>query len=153
MAFSMAVADETLYSGELGSRRNSPLRGTWSIVTRDEGERVLILDENFQARGGPDLKIFFSTLPLEDIYDRNAGDREYAVRIAHLQKFRGGQEYILPESLDLEEYRTWIVHCERYAHFWDGAELITPEDESEADTDDQEADTDDQLPQKETVTE
>ncbi len=123
----VATAEEVLYSGELGERRSSPLSGSWSIVERDEGQRVLVLGEDFRTRSGPDLKIFFSTLPLSRVTDYNAANKSTSVRIAPLKSSRGAQEYRLPESLDLEKYTTWVVHCERYAHLWDGAELVTPE--------------------------
>lgn len=129
---------EVLYSGVL-SGAGSPLRGSWEIIERDDGKRVLVLGKDFSARSGPDLKIFFSTLPLRRIHDRNAGNRSHAVRIGRLKSARGAQEYVLPNSLDLSEYRTWLVHCEAYAHFWDGAEFwddVEGKDNLENDDDD-----------------
>lgn len=117
-----AFGNEVLYSGVL-SGAGSPLQGSWEITERDDGSQVLVLGDDFSARSGPDLKIFFSTLPLRSIHDRNAGNRSHAVRIGRLKSSRGAQEYVLPDSLDLSEHQTWLVHCEAYAHFWDGAEL------------------------------
>lgn len=118
-------AEDILYEGKLGQRGSSPLKGDWQIVREDDGTRILRLENNFRARRGPDLKIFFSTLPLKNINDRNAGRTQYAVKIAKLKKFSGAQEYRLPDSIDLSEYKSWIIHCEAYSHFWDGAD-ITP---------------------------
>lgn len=120
-------AAEVLHSGSLGGARRSPLSGSWEIVERDNGDRMLVLGNDFRARSGPDLKIFFSTLPLNRINDQNAGNRTYAVRIGELKSPRGKQNYKLPASLDLSVYRTWVVHCEAYAHLWDGAELEGPQ--------------------------
>ena len=133
-------AEETLFSGELGEKRRSPLSGTWEIVEREEGERVLKLNEDFRARRGPDLKIFFSKLPLNRISDYNADSKSYAIKIGNLKAFKGEQEYILPATLDLEEYTTWVVHCERYSHLWDGAELIADAEDEDADAEDEDAD-------------
>ncbi len=120
-------AEEILYSGELGSKGRSPLSGDWEIVREDDGRQLLRLKDNFRSRGGPDLKIFFSTLPLEEITSRNAGQRRHSVKISILKKFKGAQEYLLPSRLDLTEYKSWVVHCEAYSHLWDGAELAAPE--------------------------
>ena len=119
----MLSAAEVLYSGTFGSKSRAPLRGSWEIIERDDGARVLVLGDDFKARGGPDLKVFFSKLPLKRIGDHNAANRSHAVRIGKLKSIRGNQEYVLPTSLDLAVYQTWMVHCEAYAHFWDGAEL------------------------------
>lgn len=120
-------AAEVLYSGELGGKgRSSALKGSWEIVEED-GERVLVLGKDFRARSGPDLKVFFSKLPLARIHDNNAGGRSHAIKIGQLKSSKGAQEYPLPDSLDLLVYKTWIVHCEAYAHFWDGAELDSAE--------------------------
>ena len=125
MSASALYADEVLYSGTLGEKRFSPLGGSWEIVKQEDGTRFLVLGSDFRSRGGPDLKIFFSRLPLSRVHDNNAANRNYSVRIAELKSTRGVQRYRLPATLDLSVYKTWIVHCEAYAHLWDGAELIT----------------------------
>lgn len=130
---SFVFAEEALFSGELGERRRSPLQGAWEIVALEDGTRVLRLGEDFSARRGPDLKVFFSTLPLEKIGGHNADNPAYAVKIAKLKSFKGEQEYLLPDSLDLTKYRTWVIHCEAYSHFWDGAELVDDEEATESD--------------------
>ena len=119
--------DVILYSGQLRppGRRHSPLSGTWHIVMHGDGTRTLVLGEDFRANSGPDLKIFFSSLPLRRINGENAASA-YSVRIGRLKQPRGAQHYSLPESLDLDTHRTWVVHCERYAHLWGGVELTPP---------------------------
>jgi len=130
MAPSLLSAQEVLYEGELGARHASPLDGGWQIIAREDGTRVLVLGDDFRSRRGPDLKIFFSRMPLNRIRDYNAADRSHAIRIGRLKAFRGAQEYELPDSLDLTQYRSWVVHCEAYRHLWDGAELVNSVDES-----------------------
>ena len=120
-------AEEVLYSGELGAKARSPLEGSWEIVREDDGRDILRLKNNFRSRGGPDLKIFFSTLPLEEVTSHNAGQRRYSVRIAKLKKFKGAQEYRLPLRFDLTKYKSWVIHCEAHAHLWDGAALVASE--------------------------
>ena len=122
---SALYADQILYSGTLGEKRFSPLGGSWEIVKQEGGTRFLVLGNDFRSRGGPDLKIFFSRLPLSRIHDNNAANRNYSVRIGELKSTKGTQRYRLPATLDLSVYKTWVVHCEAYAHLWDGAELIT----------------------------
>ena len=123
-----AQEEQVLYSGVLGDGLFAPLKGNWEIVQKDEAV-ILRLDDNFKARRGPDLKVYFSTLPVEDIHDRNAGSASYSRKIGRLKNANGAQEYRLPANLDLSEYKSWIVHCERYSHFWDGADLVADSDE------------------------
>ena len=118
---------EIIFAGELGDSPHSPLEGSWEIVRLPEGRHMLRLHRNFKATPGPDLKIFFSTLLVEQTNHFNAGGSNNSIKIAPLKQFSGRQEYLLPPDLDLAQYQSWIIHCEAHSHFWDGADLTVVE--------------------------
>lgn len=121
---SAAPSSEVLFEGTW-IRGGYTIEGRWRIVLEEDGRRYVVLDENFRTRRAPDLKIFLSPLPLEEIGDRNA--TKGAVLVAPLERHRGFSRYAIKEEVDLEPLRTIIVHCEEFSKFWAGSDLNRPE--------------------------
>ena len=96
------------------------MQGTWTIVEED-GDRFLVLSSDFKTRSAPDLKLFLSKHTVSGATNRNATDR--AVLIAPLAKNKGGQRYPIPRDVDLTEYSTLLLHCEKYSKLWAASEL------------------------------
>ena len=94
--------------------------GTWSLETRADGT-YLLFNEDFSTASGPDLKVFLSPQEVTDVRDRTA--TRNAVKLGALKRTRGAQEYRLPDGIDLSAFRSLLIHCERYSHFWGGAAL------------------------------
>ena len=96
------------------------IEGGWRIVDED-GKLFVVLDEAFRTRRAPDLKLFLSPLPLAEIGDRNA--TRDALLVAPLDSARGAQRYPLTDEVDLTDYKSLIIHCERYSKYWGGFRL------------------------------
>jgi len=93
------------------------IAGRWSIVARD-GVRTIEFDDDFKTRRGPDLKVYLSKLTVEELTDSTVAAN--SVEIAALQSHRGAQVYEIPAALDLDDYRSVLIHCKRFAHLWGG---------------------------------
>ncbi|WP_422020463.1 DM13 domain-containing protein [Pyruvatibacter mobilis] len=94
--------------------------GSWSLETRADGT-YLLFNEDFSTASGPDLKVFLSPQEVTDVRDRTA--TRNAVKLGALKRTSGAQEYRLPDGIDLSAFRSLLIHCERYSHFWGGAAL------------------------------
>lgn len=120
----VAQADVTAATAAQASgdfvRKSKRLQGGWHIETRGE-RQFLILDDSFRAANGPDLKIFLSPQTLDQVTGKTAVNG--AINIGELKKTRGAQEYELPEGLDLADYQSVLVHCEKFAVLWGGGAL------------------------------
>lgn len=115
----VTVADEPLAGGEW-ENTNYRIDGTWSIVT--EGDRqYLVLDERFKTRKAPDLKLFLSPLDAGEVTGNNA--TRGSVLVSPLDSNKGAQRYALPEGTRLEDYRSVVLHCERFSKLWGAADL------------------------------
>jgi len=101
-------------------RADERLRGSWSIETREDG-RYLVFADNFNTASGPDLKIFLSKQDVNDVRGRTATND--AIKVSALKSPSGAQEYKLPESVNLADYTSILIHCEQFSHFWGGANL------------------------------
>lgn len=95
--------------------KSQKIAGNWKIVETAEG-RFLELDDAFKTRRAPDLKLFLSPLEAGDVNARNTTSG--SVLIAKLEKAKGAQRYELPADLDLDDYRTLVLHCEQYTKLW-----------------------------------
>lgn len=122
-----AQAQEAVQPGETvlqsGSFENLgyDARGTWSIVERADGGRELRFSDDFRTRGGPDLKVFISPETTSTITGENATTG--AVRLGELGRSRGGKTFDIPADVDLAAFGSFVVHCERFAKLWNGADL------------------------------
>lgn len=100
------------------------IAGGWSIVEED-GDRFVVLDEDFKTRKAPDLKIFLSPLPLGELSDSTA--TEGSVLVAPLESHGGTSRYPIDAETDLGDYQSILIHCERFSKYWGGAELMREE--------------------------
>ncbi len=99
---------------------NYNIKGTWRLEEQD-GKQVLILDESFKTKNAPDLKLFLSPLPIEEVTNENATTD--SAFVAELKKNKGAQTYTLPETITLSEYKSLVIHCKKFTKVWGGANL------------------------------
>ena len=102
------------------TKKSYSISGKWEIVK--EGKQYkLKLESGFKTRSAPDLKLFLSKKPLASLNNRNA--TQGAVLIAKLKSPKGSQEYVLPAGVDPSQYKTLILHCQKFSKLWGGATL------------------------------
>lgn len=109
-----AQGDVTVQSGKWTKKTYSSA-GTWKIVKNGE-DHFIVLDSKFKTHSAPDLKLFLSKKSSKDLNSKNA--TRGAVRIAKLTSNKGAQRYKLPASVDLADYKSVIIHCEKYSKLW-----------------------------------
>lgn len=112
-------SETVLHSGEW-SKVSFKASGTWRIVQKD-AKRFIELSSDFKTRNAPDLKIFLSSAPADTLTGRNATDS--SVLVSELNSNRGAQRYELPEDLDLADFSSIMIHCERYTKLWSVSDL------------------------------
>ncbi len=106
--------DVTVHSGTW-SKKEYASSGTWKIVKNGDSHYI-VLDSKFKTRSAPDLKLFLSKSSAGKLTGRNATDN--AVRIAKLKSNKGSQRYKLPAGTDPSDYKTVLIHCEKYSKLW-----------------------------------
>jgi len=109
-----ALAQDTIASGAW-TKKKSTIGGTWSIVN-DNGQRKLRFDEHFKAKKGPDIKVFLSPTPVDDLTGKNA--TKGSLFLGELESFKGAQELSIPADADLSGYASIIIHCDEYSMLW-----------------------------------
>ncbi len=89
--------------------QDHPTKGKATII-EENGRKYLELDSNFTTARGPAVKVVLhrnSSVPV------NLRQQDY-VTIAPLQSFDGKQRYALPTSVNLDQYQSVAIWCQRF---------------------------------------
>ncbi len=101
-------------------KKSKKLKGNWNVVERD-GKTFIVFADDFRAANGPDLKIFLSPKSVSNATGKNA--IEGSLNIGELKKTKGTQEYEVPAGVNLSDYGSVLVHCEKFEVLWGGGDL------------------------------
>ncbi len=114
-----ATSDDIEANNHFVKKRYS-IKGMWS-VSQEDGQTIIQFNEDFKTKGGPDLKLYLSSNSLEDL---ESGTVEASsVKLSVLKSNRGAQSYIIPEDIDLSNYKSVVIHCEAFSVLWGGFNL------------------------------
>lgn len=99
------------------------VNGHWSIDTVDS-QQYFLLGDDFSTNPGPDVKVYLTTLPIDQIGPRDAVDQtEGVVFLGPLQAAKGAQRYPIPAEVDLADFKSIVLHCKAYSVVWGGIRL------------------------------
>ncbi|SEC94698.1 Electron transfer DM13 [Tenacibaculum sp. MAR_2009_124] len=100
--------------------KNYTITGIWNFSIKSN-VKYLVFGEDFKTNRGPDVKVYLSKKRIEDIDKRESVD-EGGVFLGEI-KFSGSQEFKIPESINLKEYKSIVVHCQKYSAVWGGSNI------------------------------
>ena len=93
-----------------------PTSGTVQVLTRDDGVRVLRI-EDLDTSNGPDVKVVLSPDP--------DGYADGAVSLGTLKGNKGSQNYAVPAGTDLSVFTSVSIWCARFRVSFGAATLAT----------------------------
>ena len=95
--------------------------GAATLVRLPDGQTVLRLEDDFRVTNGPDLYVYLSdsAAPRTSAELHGTG----AFEVAQLKGNVGGQNYALPDDLDLTRFRSVVIYCRRFTTVFSTAEL------------------------------
>lgn len=96
------------------------IAGGWKIINRND-KNIIVFDENFRTRNGPDLKVFLSKKTVDNVNQSTLNQR--GVKLGPLIANKGAQEYEIPTELILQDFSSILIHCEQYSHLWGGGDM------------------------------
>ena len=115
-----AIAGDELIKSGGWTKKGYSIKGDWKIVNRD-AKRVIVFEDNFKTKNGPDLKVYLSSKSIEGIEGKSVVSS--SINIGELSSNKGYQEYEIPDNVNLDEYSSLLIHCEAYTHLWGGASI------------------------------
>ena len=123
ISIAVQAQSEVVFKGEFEREsRWTTFEGSWSIVKEGDSYKVVLADD-FEAKKAPDLKIFLSKAPLDDINGKNAVEKGDPILVAKLTSYKGKASYTIPSGINPADYATIIIHCEEYSKLWGGSPL------------------------------
>ena len=106
IAAPMAIATGSFHSNAHDTR------GKASVIALADGRRVLRLTD-FATSNGPDVRIYLVAAP--DVQDNATVKTAGFVELGPMKGNIGDQNYDIPATVDLANYRTVTVWCKRFS--------------------------------------
>jgi hypothetical protein len=103
--------------GAFGSLEH-PTSGYAEVIPVSTTERILRL-EDFKTDNGPDLFVYLTNAPANGSQPFN----QDFVNLGRLKGNVGGQNYTIPEDVDLTKYSTVVIWCERFTSAFGAAKM------------------------------
>ena len=100
----------TVVSGTFSGSTGHSVVGD-ALVLNDGSEQRFLRLEKFESQNGPDLKVYL-----------RAADDEF-VNLGELKGNIGDQNYEIPAGIDLEQFSTVQIWCERFSVLFGAADL------------------------------
>lgn len=101
-------------------KKRYSINGEWSVEQVEDITQIRF-SEDFKTKGGPDLKVFISKSPIGEIDSKTALTSSRSIGV--LKAKSGAQLYTIPEDVDLDDYKSVIIHCEAFSVLWGGFDL------------------------------
>jgi hypothetical protein len=105
------TAPRTVATGSFHTNAHDT-RGMATVLELPDGRRVLRLT-NFATSNGPDVRVYLVAAP--DVQDDQTVKTAGFVELGAMKGNIGDQNYEIPPTLDLANYRTVTIWCKRFS--------------------------------------
>ena len=115
-ASSAAIAEDLR-----GPFNNAPMetKGMWYLDSREDGVYAMF-SEGFETVKGPNLHVYLSKLAAADA---NGAQAEGDLHVTALKSYKGGQLYKLPQGVNLADYNSFVIVCDKFHKLWAAGDL------------------------------
>jgi hypothetical protein len=110
----------TLAKGSFHSNAHETI-GEAAILSLGDGRRILRLT-NFSTSNGPDVRVYL--VAASDVQDDETVKNAGFVELGPMKGNKGDQNYEVPASVDLAQYRTVTIWCKRFSVNFGSAPLV-----------------------------
>ena len=100
-----------LFSGDFEKGPYGNSVGGKAQIFQTKDEFTLVFDKDFIASNGPDLYVYLSKEKQPSNF----------ISLGKLKSTNGGQVYTLQKSINFDEYKYAVVHCQQYNHLFNYA--------------------------------
>jgi hypothetical protein len=93
--------------------------GDVHIFSTGENGETIVRFENLDVLNGPDLRVLIS----KNTDIQSSGDLGDYIELGELKGNQGNQNYIVPEGININEYRSVIIYCKPFHVVFNSANL------------------------------
>ena len=105
------------------------IKGAWALVEIQD-KQVLAFHNNFKTKDGTDLKIVLSKKSIRSLSKNPT--LEASVDLSLLRSNKGDQNYVVPKTIKLEDYKSVLIHSEADNVLYGGFDIPSQKDLDEA---------------------
>jgi hypothetical protein len=110
--FAAAASDQPIYTGLLKPKLHET-SGRASIYRQADGALMLQLTD-FHTSNGPDVHVVLAKANDPALQSTTPGKALALIEVSALKGNEGDQDYKLPPNIDLSQYSTVAIYCERF---------------------------------------
>lgn len=107
----LTAEGQLLRTGTFTGFTRYSVEGTANVIELADGTRQLQLVD-FQSTNGPDLYVYLSAASVSDPVQDHDDD---FVDLGRLRGNLGNQQYDIPEGVDIDQYATVVIWCQRFS--------------------------------------
>jgi Electron transfer DM13 len=116
---------EVLASSSLWQEKAQEVHGIYRIerlvIDGKAQPSKLTLSKDFKTKAGPDLKLVLSPLTYDKVKGKTA--LQGTVVLGSLASNKGASSYAIPKGVELNKFKSVLIHCEEYSKLWGGVSL------------------------------
>lgn len=101
-------------------KKAKKIKGSWTL-TQVDGQQVIRFNDDFKTKNGPDLKVFLSKKSVDNLSKNPTFIAP--VNIGLIESVKGRQEYVVPADINLADFESILIHCEKYNILWGGFDI------------------------------
>ena len=120
MAFAFAGNASALTGKGKFDKKTHKVKGTWFLLDV-EGKQVISFSKSFNTKEGPALEILLSKKSIDNL--DNSPTFTDAIAFAKLKNASGEQHYVLPAEINIEDYKSLVIHCGKNNLIWGGFDM------------------------------
>jgi hypothetical protein len=110
--FATDDSEQPAYTGLLASKLHDTA-GRASVYRQKDGTLILRLTD-FHTSNGPDVHVVLTKADDPALQSTSPGKAPALIEVGALKGNQGDQEYTLPANVDLGQYSTVAIYCERF---------------------------------------
>jgi hypothetical protein len=94
----------------------------WGRGTVSAYERTIFLESNFEVGPGPKYHVYL--VPRAGVRNEDHVNKSMFVDLGRLRAFKGSQRYPVPAGVNLKDYKSVVIWCERFGVLISPADLM-----------------------------
>jgi len=101
-------------------KKTYKINGAWALL-EVQGHQVISFHDNFKTQDGTGLKLVLSKQSIREL-DKNP-NFEAPISLGLIKSHTGDQHYIVPKSINIEDYKSVLIHSETDNVLWGGFDI------------------------------
>lgn len=96
------------------------INGAWALL-EIEGHQVISFHDNFKTQNSENLRLLLSKTSIRQL--NKTSSIEDPINLGLIKSHTGDQHYIVPKTINIEDYKSVLIHSESENIIWGGFDI------------------------------